>query len=183
MKKTTRKRAAAKTAAKKPPVPVPAPKAAPPKPPARVVVSEGPSKADYIALQQQCDDLRERGRAVAAERDAFEAGAVELTEQNKLLSAGVDPLWTDAAVRGAFAATDLEGGPLGACVAVLEAQRIATLIEAEVLTDAGEAEQALAAIGAASRLRKVKQHIADLYHEAKGNAPMDRSIRRASARR
>ena len=177
------KKATKKTATKKaiPHAPLPAPRQAPaPKPTARAVVSDGPTRADYEALQKRCEDLLERGRKVSAERDAQSAKADELAEENKLLQAGVDPSWTDRAVRGAFAAVELEGGVLGACIAVLEAQRLAAIAESELLEETGEREQALSAIGAARRLRKVKQTIADIHKEAQGMEPMDRSIKRAS---
>lgn len=141
----------------------------------------GPTKADYEALQRQCEQLREANQDLKVCQRGMEQALSEAEEVQALLAAGVNPKWTDVAIRGLFAQADIREGILGACMAVLEGERTKAVLEAESLEQQGQSAQAT--IGAARRLRDVQASIMKIYKEAKGLGDLDTSPKRASQHR
>lgn len=171
------KKKSAKTATRRPEAPLPPEAAAEPSAP-KSAPAAGPTAADYEALQRECDELRERTSYWTRECASLQDSLTEAEEVAALLSAGVNPKWTDAAIRGVFAEAQIDDGLLGACMAVLEGERTKAVLEAEALEQQGEPAQAV--IGAARRLREVQERIGELYRKAKGLGDMDVSPKRAS---
>lgn len=85
-----------------------------------------------------------------------------------LLRAGLDDRWTDARVLSIFAGSELEDGWLGAVMALLHREEGRLIEEAYDLEEQRHPEALAGAVGAAKRLRFLRERLVRLYEQAHG---------------
>lgn len=106
-------------------------------------------------------DLQSELKEMRARVELAEGAAV-------LLRAGLDQRWTDERVLSIFAATDPEDGWLGAILALLQREEGLLIEEAYNLEEGGRCEALAGAVGAAKRLRFLRERIIRLWEKASG---------------
>ena len=147
----------------------PARKAAPEKPKAQKEnpkKPDGPTRADFDALDREVQALREALRDKRVTVQAQAAELVQVRTELSLLEAGVDPKWSDGALLQAFSQAKVGEGAAGAMLVLLEREINQCHEDAEAREQSGDRAGVPGYVQAAGRLKLLRRKVLQLWTEA-----------------
>jgi len=147
---------------------------------AQALKSDGPTRADYLALEKERNTLREALREHREKLTERNSELSRLQNELRLRAASVDPRWSDGAVLQAFSEAKVGEGPAGAMLVLLEREINQCHEDAEAKERSGDRESVPGYVQAAARLKQLREQIFRLWTEAHESVDGPVSGRRAS---